>query len=62
MNGDQTRVTVAHLVVTLDRVDSWIQALRKALAALPQDMEIGMPVDELKEELDVRQPFLKAGC
>lgn len=55
-------VTVAHLVVTLDRIEQWLQALRKGLEALPQDQEIELSLDGLEEDLNSRQPWFVTGC
>lgn len=58
MTGEATKITVAHLVQTLDRIEQWIGAVRKGLEALPQDQEIDIDVEEIESGLDVKQPWI----
>lgn len=55
-------ITVAHLVVTLERIEQWLGAVRKGLEALPQDQKIDMRLDALEEDLNSRQPWFVTGC
>ena len=51
MTAEKTKITVENLVQTLDRIEQWIQALRKGIEALPQDQVI--------EVEDFRPPEVK---
>ena len=62
MTADGAKITVAHLVLTLDRIDQWLQAVRKGLAALPQDQEIDIDAGDLQSRLDVKQPHIEPPC
>ena len=62
MTADGAKITVAHLVLTLDRIEQWLGAVRKGLEALPQDQEIEINVDELQTEHEVKQPFIISPC
>ncbi len=62
MTADETKITVAHLGVALDRIEQWLQAVRKGIEAIPQDQEINLNLGELESDLDLKQPWLKAGC
>lgn len=61
MVADETKITVKNLVQTLDRIDLWLQALRKGLEALPQDQEIEVEDQEIDEALR-RRPQVYVGC
>lgn len=54
------KITVAHLVTTLDRIEQWIQVLRKGLESLPQELEVDLDSEELDE--GSKQPFTRAPC
>ncbi len=58
MTVEETEITVAHLVQTMDRIDQWLRALRKGLEALPQDQEIEISAVSLEGEVDVKQPWI----
>ena len=62
MSVDETKITVAHLVATLDRIDQWLGAVRKGLEALPQDQEINIDVEDFQTGLDVQQFLIKSPC
>ena len=62
MKTDDTKITVAHLVMSMDRIEQWLQAVRKGLEALPQDQEINIDVGELQSQTDVKQPFIIPPC
>ncbi len=55
----EEKITVAHLVSTLDRIEQWMQTLRKGLEALPQDQEIELVSEELEGE---KQPHIARPC
>jgi hypothetical protein len=61
MVADETKITVKNLIQTLDRIDLWLQALRKGLEALPQNQEIEVEDQEIDEALR-RRPQVFAGC
>ena len=61
MVADETKITVKNLVQTLDRIDLWLQTLRKGLEALPQDQEIEVEDQEIDEALR-RRPQVSVGC
>ena len=58
MTAEETKITVAHLVQTMDRIDQWLKALRKGLEALPQDQQIEISAGLLEGEIDVKQPWI----
>ena len=62
MTAEDTKITVAHLVQTLDRIEQWLGAVRKGLEALPQDQEIEIQIDALQQDLEVKQLFIKSPC
>ncbi len=53
MSTATIKVTVKNLVVTLDRVDQWLQVVRKGLESLPQDQVVEIEEDAVPE---IRQP------
>lgn len=62
MVSDDTKITVAHLVLTLDRIDQWIKAVRMGLESLPQDQEVKIDIAELQSQMDVKQPYIIRPC
>lgn len=58
----EEKITVAHLVNTLDRIEQWMQALRKGLEALPQDQEIDINFAEMEAGEGLKQPFILPPC
>ncbi len=62
MSAEDTKITVAHLVLTLDRIDQWLLAVRKGLEALPQDQEVDIKVGDLQNDLEVKQLFIASPC
>ena len=62
MTEEETKITVAHLVLTLDRVDHWLQAVRAGLEALPQDQEIEIDPDEMKSLMAAKLPQIMFPC
>ena len=56
------KITVAHLLVTLDRIEEWLQVLRKGLEALPQDQKLLIDSGDFPTNPDVRQPQKDASC
>ncbi len=62
MAVDETKITVAHLVATMDRIDQWLGAVRKGLEALPQDQEINVEVEDFKTGLDAKQILIQFPC
>lgn len=62
MAVDETKITVADLVATLDRIDQWIGAVKNGLEALPQDQEIEIDISEFQADLKAKQPFRKIIC
>ena len=53
MSAEKTKITVENLVATLDRIDQWLQVVRKGLESLPQDQVVEIDETVLPE---VRQP------
>jgi len=53
MSASSIKVTVKNLVVTLDRIDQWLQVVRKGLESLPQDQVVEIDEDAIPDE---RQP------
>ncbi len=62
MAANDAKITVAHLVASLDRIEQWLQAVRRGLEALPQDQEVELKVEELQAEGEVKQPFVIPPC
>ena len=62
MATNSARITVAHLVASMDRIEQWLQAVRRGLEALPQDQEVDLMVEELQTEGEVKQPFIIPPC
>ncbi|MEN8164270.1 MAG: hypothetical protein ABFS37_09085 [Acidobacteriota bacterium] len=62
MTADETKITVAHLVATLDRIDQWLGAVKKGLEALPQDQEIAVDTGDAEALLTVPQPHKDFQC
>lgn len=58
----EEKITVAHLVVTLDRIEQWMQVLRKGLEALPQDQEISIDESDFPSGSEPRQPYRMILC
>ncbi len=62
MATDETKITVADLVVTMGRIEQWLGAVRKGLEALPQEQEVDIEMDELLSGQELRQPFRDIRC
>ncbi|RLE33938.1 MAG: hypothetical protein DRJ61_06150 [Acidobacteria bacterium] len=62
MTADETKITVADLVVTVGRIEQWLCAVRKGLEALPQEQEVDIEMDELLSGQELRQPFRDIRC
>ncbi len=62
MATDETKITVADLVVTMGRIEQWLGAVRKGLEALPQDQEVDIEIDELLSGQELRAPFRDIEC
>ncbi len=62
MTAEETKITVADLVVTVGRIEQWLGAVRKGLEALPQEQEVDIEMDELISSQELRQPFRDVRC
>ncbi len=58
----EEKITVAHLMRTLDRIEEWMQVLRKGLEALPQDQELAIDAGDFSTKPELRQPHKDASC
>lgn len=62
MTAEETKITVADLVVTVGRIEQWLGAVRRGLEALPQEQEVDIEMDELVSSQELKQPFRDVRC
>lgn len=56
------KIKVEHLLVTVRRIEQWLEVLRKGLEALPQDQELELDLEDFEKGLESRGPWKTSNC